>query len=168
AVTLDPDFRLFRRLDAEELPPILRQIMLAPDAVTILLGHDAAVRGAALELAMRLLESPPRLLDPGAPSPVVPRLVIGLDRDVDDYVRSAGLSPRPADLTGRATARVWSARQQGKTVVVVSGNSAEAIAALRGPLPHYGRQSYLAFDGARMVQQGVWPARSPEWRFAVE
>jgi len=25
-------------------------------------------------------------------------------------------------------------------------------------LPHYGRQSYLVFDGARAVERGVWPA----------
>jgi hypothetical protein len=25
-------------------------------------------------------------------------------------------------------------------------------------LPHYGGQSYLVFDGSRMVARGVWPA----------
>jgi aminopeptidase N len=36
------------------------------------------------------------------------------------------------------------------------------------PLPHYGAQSYLAFDDARVVSRGIWPVASPavpvSWR----
>ncbi|WP_156797082.1 hypothetical protein [Nitrosomonas sp. Is79A3] len=25
------------------------------------------------------------------------------------------------------------------------------------PLPHYGRQSYIAFDGREAIEKGIWP-----------
>jgi aminopeptidase N len=27
------------------------------------------------------------------------------------------------------------------------------------PLPHYGRQSYVIFDGAKAIHRGAWPTR---------
>jgi hypothetical protein len=50
---------------------------------------------------------------------------------------------------------------------VVSAESAEALRALLRPLPHYGRQSYLIFDGGTVVERGVWPAQPSEWRFST-
>jgi hypothetical protein len=32
------------------------------------------------------------------------------------------------------------------------------------PLPHYGRQSWLAFEGARAIERGVWPGQAVEVR----
>jgi len=34
---------------------------------------------------------------------------------------------------------------------------AEALAALARPLPHYGKQSWLLFQGAQAVEKGIWP-----------
>jgi len=31
------------------------------------------------------------------------------------------------------------------------------------PLPHYGRDSYLVFEGARMIERGSWPAQPQVW-----
>jgi aminopeptidase N len=44
---------------------------------------------------------------------------------------------------------------------VISARDADALKALARPLPHYGSQSYLAFDGAQMIARGVWPATAP-------
>jgi hypothetical protein len=43
-------------------------------------------------------------------------------------------------------------------VAVISVRDAEALRALARPLPHYGAQSFLAFQGARAIERGVWPA----------
>ncbi|MGA8007087.1 MAG: hypothetical protein WCA17_13390, partial [Burkholderiales bacterium] len=43
-------------------------------------------------------------------------------------------------------------------VAVVSVRDAAALLALQRPLPHYGAQSYLVFEGAHAVARGVWPA----------
>ena len=32
-----------------------------------------------------------------------------------------------------------------------------ALSALLRPLPHYGRQSFLVFDGRKVIEKGVWP-----------
>ena len=40
--------------------------------------------------------------------------------------------------------------------------------ALSRPLPHYGAQSYLSFDGAKLVTRGVWPADVPAVRVVRE
>jgi hypothetical protein len=47
----------------------------------------------------------------------------------------------------------------GHVAMVVAADNAEALAALSGPLPHYGRKSYLAFEQGRARQSGVWPAQ---------
>ncbi len=43
---------------------------------------------------------------------------------------------------------------------MVSARDADSLAALARPLPHYGRQSYLAFDGAKVIERGVFPTET--------
>jgi aminopeptidase N len=69
-------------------------------------------------------------------------------------------------LRGRGSAVVWMATlPQEKSMAVVSARDAEALAALLRPLPHYGRKSYVVFDGIKAVESGVWPSRPQVWRF---
>jgi hypothetical protein len=44
-------------------------------------------------------------------------------------------------------------------MAVVSARDAESLAALVRPLPHYGRRSYVVFEGAKAIDMGVWPAQ---------
>ncbi|HRI90115.1 MAG TPA: hypothetical protein PLS93_00515, partial [Accumulibacter sp.] len=46
-------------------------------------------------------------------------------------------------------------------VAVVSARDAAALSALLRPLPHYGSQSWLVFDGSRALARGVWPLVDP-------
>jgi len=86
---------------------------------------------------------------------------------VDRFLARANLPGRPQRVVGRGTAQVWTAYQQnGKVLAVVSAESTDALRALLGPLPHYGRQSYLIFDAARAVERGVLPAPGREWRLS--
>lgn len=166
SLTVDPDFRLFRRLDPGELPPILRQVMLDPATVTILPGADALTGPVAEGLAHRLLDHPPVLGSSDSLPSEVPLLVIGLHAAVDAFVSRTGLPQRPAAVLGKGTAQVWTSyRGNDRPIAVVSGENPEALRDLLRPLPHYGRQSYLVFDGARLVEQGVWPGQPTEWRF---
>ena len=159
SITLDPDARLLRRLAPGEAPPILRRAMLDPTTVTVLTGAEEA--GAAL--ARRVVEHPLQLRSPEAPPPAAPLLLVGLERDVNRYLARHGLAPRPAELDvtpDRATAWVWTAtRTTGETVTIVSARDAAALAALGRPLPHYGRQSWLVFDGGTATARGTWPSR---------
>ncbi|HEX8964628.1 MAG TPA: M1 family aminopeptidase, partial [Rhodocyclaceae bacterium] len=56
---LDPDLRVYRRLDREQLPPILRQWIVARAPRLVLASPDAEVREAAAAIANRLFEVPP-------------------------------------------------------------------------------------------------------------
>lgn len=154
-VLLDPDLRLLRRLSQDEQPPILRQVMVAPRVALRLADADAAVQAAARALAAALLDSEPVTSDAGA------WLLMGTHAAVDALLVSRDLR-RPDSLAGRGSAQVWADRTpSGQPVLVVSARDAAALHALSRPLPHYGGQGFLVFDGAKAVERGQWPARTP-------
>ena len=161
SIALDPDVRMLRRLAADEAPPILRQVMIDPSTVTILLSGPGRALDASSELAAKLQDHRLRVASAAGALPGAPTLVIGLDGEVDTWLAKHGLAPRPANLAAKGTAQVWTiARNGAGPIAVVSARDAESLAALARPLPHYGRQSYLAFDGAKAVERGVWPSRA--------
>ena len=160
AVALDPDFRMFRRLAAAEAPPILRQAMLTGSPTMFSLSAEPGMQVAAQDLAAKLFERS------GARDTVIPvTLVIGLHADIDEWLAGAGMAPRPPALAaGRGSAQVWTVRAgDGRTLVLVSVRDAPSLAALARPLPHYGQQSWLLFEGARAIERGVWPAQPQVW-----
>jgi aminopeptidase N len=169
SASLDPDFRVLRHLDPAEMPPILRQVMVDPATVTIAASTAETVRASAADLSRVLLDYPRALGDVATRRGDNPLLVIGLSADVDQFLARANFSARPQQVGTRGTAQVWTASQpNGKAMAVVSAESVDALRALLRPLPHYGRQSYLIFEGPRAVERGVWPTQPPTWRFAEE
>jgi aminopeptidase N len=164
ALFLDPDFELFRRLAPDEAPPILREAMVHP-AVALALVPDGANADTARKLAAQLLDHPAKAYTGGAPPPG-PLLAIGLGADLDAWLAQHGLPARPAAVTGRGSGQMWTAtRADGRTLVVLSARDADALAALAHPLPHYGRSSWVVFDGAKAIDRGVWPSRPQAWTF---
>ena len=157
-VRLDPDVRVWRMLDQEQLPPILRQWILARAPRLALASPAADVRQAAESLAARLFENTPRVT---ALSNVTrgstPVLLVGMHADIDAALARAGIAPRPASLAHRGSAQVWTVNTRtGTPVAVVSVQDVEALRALLRPLPHYGAQSWLIFEGGRMIERGIW------------
>jgi len=169
SVSIDPGFRVLRQLDTAEMPPILRQVIVDPRTVTIAASTAETVRSSAADLSRALLDYPRALGDAATRRGDSPLLVIGLSADVDQFLARADLSGRPQQVGTRGTAQVWTASQpNGKAMAVVSAESVDALRALLRPLPHYGRQSYLIFEGARAVERGVWPTQPAMWRFVEE
>jgi len=166
-VLLDPGARVFRRLAPGEAPPILRQAMLDPATVTVLAG--AAATGESL--ARRLTEHPLELRPIAAPPSSQTLLLVGLAGDVDRYLARHGLPRRPAELArsgGEPTAWVWTAeRRNGAPLTVVEARDEAALAALARPLPHYGRQSWILFDGPTALARGVWSSRPQRVSFGA-
>jgi aminopeptidase N len=165
---LDPDTRLWRRLDATSLPAILRRWTGASAPLVFLASSSPAVSDAARQLARRFFENAPNELDrPGftkALSGSQPVLLIGSRRDVDRTLGDAGI--RPPGLPAGGTAQAWTlpGNDSGAAqppLAVIAADDAEALRALLRPLPHYGAQSWLVFDQARVVAKGVWPASQP-------
>ncbi|WP_247894190.1 M1 family metallopeptidase [Azospirillum sp. B510] len=172
AVSVDPDFDLFRRLAPGEAPPILRDVTLTPGAERVI-AADGEAADAARALAGRLMDGAPR--DGGGNGGgnggggSFPLLLVGTDALVSRELSVRGLPPAPDEVAGRGSARAWVSRTaDGRAVLVVSGADAEALRALLRPLPHYGRQSWLVFDGAKAVERGLWPVGDSPLRRVVE
>ena len=160
-LSLDPELRVWRRLDEAQLPPILRRWMLesAPQVVIADEG-DAALAQAGKSLAARFFERPPRVVSRAALSSARdPVLLVGTHAAIDATLAHAGLPPRPASLGARGTAQVWTLREGARSVAVVSARDPAALAALERPLPHYGGQSWLLAEGSRVFERGVWDAQ---------
>ncbi|WP_423321199.1 M1 family metallopeptidase [Azospirillum sp. 11R-A] len=164
AVSVDPDFDLFRRLAPGEAPPILRDVTLRPGAERVI-AADGGAADAARTLAGWLIDGAGK----EGGDKAAPVLLVGTDAAVARELAQRGLSPVPAELAGRGSARVWVSRAaDGRTALVVSGADAEALRALLRPLPHYGRQSWLVFEGAKAVDRGVWAAGDSPLRRVVD
>jgi aminopeptidase N len=160
AVRLDPDLRLWRRLDPQTLPPILRQWILARTPRYTVISVDLQV--AAESLAKRLFENAAHRVELSDASDT-PLLIVGTHADIDTALARRGLPARPSEVADRGTAQVWTIpRTPGDApIAVVSVRDAPSLEALARPLPHYGSQSWLAFDGRRALARGVWPLRAP-------
>ncbi|SCY21867.1 hypothetical protein SAMN05216420_103222 [Nitrosospira sp. Nl5] len=160
-VTLDPDLRLFRRLMPDEAPPILRQAMVDRTTITVLLPESGGVRGTAETLAGKLQNRALKLVPAKDNLPPVAALVIGLEEQVDAWLARHQLPQRPEIVRGKGSAQAWTlSRPDGVTLAVVSARDEASLAALIRPLPHYGRQSYVVFDGAKAIERGAWPTRA--------
>jgi len=171
AVELDPDLRLWRRLDPASVPPILRDAFIAPRAQLHVAAAGDDWLAPAVALAGRLLDAQaPRVpQDALLSSPDVPALVIGDRAGIDGVLARLGLAGVPpallqerasgAALPPRASARAWVARSgTGKTLLFVVADTPAAVASLQRAMPHYGRQSWLVFEDGRVAAQGAWPA----------
>jgi len=160
-VRLDPDLRLWRVLAREQLPPILRQWIIARAPRLAIVSPGADLGLAAQTLAQHFFEKPAHTIGPGIPSgDGEPTLIVGLEPDVDATLARLGLPPRPAQLAGRGSAQVWTVQngEDRAPIAVISARDAASLTALLRPLPHYGAQSYLVFDDSRAIERGVWPA----------
>jgi len=152
----DTDYRLWRRIDPALLPPILREVFVAPQASVVV--TDTGLQAAALSLAARVLDARPASVSATLPASG-PVLIIGLDTTLDAWLARHTLPARP--LAQRGTAQVWAGRvPAGRPYVVVAVRDVAALTALERGLPHYGKQSWLIFEGARMTEKGVGAPRA--------
>ena len=142
--------------------------MLADNVSMPDLAQDELIRTRSRLLARQLLENPPREWRPENVEDQGPMLIIGRHEDVDRWLAARSLPTRPAEVAAnRGTAQVWTLQEKsGSVIAVISATDAAALDALQRPLPHYGQQSFLVFEGGRVVSQGTWPARPQQINFA--
>jgi hypothetical protein len=160
SVGIDQRHDLFRRLAADEAPPILRDVTLSADTLTLVaVNGSRKAADIAKKLASRTLDTGLRLADSGdAAIASSPLMLVGLTNKLAPLLAEVGISSAPTALSGRGTARSWVASRDGAPpALVVEADDEEALSALLRPLPHYGRQSFLVFDGRRATDKGVWP-----------
>lgn len=158
SVTLDPGLRLFRQLAPGEAPPILREVMVNPTTKTILLSENREIRHIAETLASRLQRRAPDIASASTKLSAAPTLVIGLQNEIDAWLETKNLSPRPEVVSEKGSAQAWTmARSKDGSLAIVSAQDVVSLEALIRPLPHYGRQSYIMFDGRQALDRGTWP-----------
>lgn len=154
-VELDPDYRLWRQLSPEQLPPILRELWIAPGIRFKVMSDNPDFRAAAAEVARKLIEGRLLSLDESGPM-----LVIADSQATEALAKEDKAAPEQVATKG--SARVWSGRdKEHKAWAVIEAKDIEALKALGGPLPHHGRQSWLVFEGNKAIEKGTWPV-SPE------
>jgi len=162
AVSLDPQVRLFRRLDPAEIAPILRQVLIDPRTRTLLAGSAPSVRAAGRALAEAALDHGMQATDAAVRGTDGPMFIVGLHADVAETLARAGLPPVPQEISGRGTAFAYAWREEGGQVyAVASARDEAALAAMARALPHLGAQSHVVFDGARSSARGVWRREPP-------
>jgi hypothetical protein len=169
AVALDPDFDVFRRLHREEIPPVLSQT-LGADSTLIVLPSEASeeILAAYRELAdrwsrrsgVRVVRDDAITLDDLAGASV---WLLGNTRFDESFARSgpagAGLDPEPGWAV--VDTRVHP-QDPGLSWSRLDVPEADLIPVIGRKVPHYGKYSYLAFDGPTNVDKGTWRiAESP-------
>jgi hypothetical protein len=158
SVQLDPDYRIWRRLDPALVPAILREVFVAPRVDLVVVDNDPELQADARSLAERVLDVPPVPLAAEGPPGTNPLLLLGTPPAVEAWLARQGLPPRPGTLARAGTAQVWAGRDAlGRPYVVVSAQDSAALKALERGLPHYGKQSWLVFEASRAVSKGTWP-----------
>lgn len=159
ALEIDPDARLFRRLDPAETPLVLRHVMLAPKVTLTVASNDPAMAAAAETMTSRLVEGEVEVVERFSAllfdSPLV---IVGSGLKLGRALAAAELPATPESIDGRGALRIWTTRAaRGYPVIVIEVDSAEALAAISRKLPHYGAKSYLAFEKGKLAMSGVWP-----------
>jgi len=190
-VDVDPEFDLFRTLDREETPPALSTafgadggvVILPADASPPLLdAYRSMIAGFSREDAkpFRVVTDAETTALPSA----APVWVIGWENRLVPQVRAlvgpydASISPTELSLSGDRIAReghavalvVRRADRSELPVAFVAADAAAQVPGLTRKLPHYGKYSYLAFEGDEPTNthKGRWPLVGSALSVAVD
>lgn len=155
----DPDSDVFRQLQRDETPPILRDVTLNARAAIMIGSADADWVPIARQLAKKLMDVEidfdrldlARNFDR-------PLLLITTHDLLAGQLEQLNLQlPAEVPITSHSAA-AWTARlANGNPVLVISARDAAALQTLLRPLPHYGGQSYVLFEAGRATSRGIWP-----------
>jgi aminopeptidase N len=151
AVSIDPDLNLFRRLSANEAPPILRDVMLSKNVELILTHTDQTFRLQAEELANSMLDTPVKQAS-SKEMPAHAFIIMGSEEDILQRLKEWHLPDMPFAKNPEGSAHIWAGRlRQGIPYVVVSLSKISDITDIKRALPHYGQRSGLIFKGPTAI-----------------
>ncbi|MBK5255254.1 MAG: M20/M25/M40 family metallo-hydrolase, partial [Vicinamibacteria bacterium] len=180
AVDLDPEFDIFRKLDPRETPPSIGQIFGEPHILAVLASKAPAAQQKAYRELVEGWRTDSHIVDVTLDTEITglphDRAVWLLGREnrfapaVFDRTLKEGSSEIRIDgesmaLTGHSV--VLTERHPEnveKAVGWIFGDPPTAMPGLGRKLPHYGKYSYLGFEGEEPVNvlKGQWsPADSP-------
>ncbi|MCR4378779.1 MAG: M1 family peptidase [Rhodospirillales bacterium] len=164
ALSIDPNFDVFRRLSKNETPPILRDVTLNDATRLIAPGKDASTRTIARVLAEDLMQaSVPEIQALSALPQKGSLIVAGLKADVLAFLKQNALPlpPKPLDLNVQALAYVVR-ETNGRTTLVAMAADDHTLEALARALPHYKRRSFAVMNEGVVTDKGTWnPEEGP-------
>ncbi|MDF1545147.1 MAG: hypothetical protein P1R58_08605 [bacterium] len=167
SLAVDPDYHIFRKLYDSEIEPIVSGVTgkeknlfasgeLTEELTAAFLQFGENMTGSPIETTdLSGLEAPsdttaPIILNPDS----YPDYLTDLLVDIGDTIFVDG-TPYPREgHTFVMTAQNWLGHE--KCMVVVS-DEAESLPRVGQLLPHYGKYSYLVFQGGRNIAKGQWP-----------
>ena len=171
-IAVDPDWRVFRQLGADEYPRILREAQLDP--ATRVIAPDGAAPAELAPWLGRVPETAEPDADPDSDSGAgtdAPRVLLGSRAAVAEWLGERGLPTRPQeahadtddlpDAGSDVGALAWTVPETG--ITVIAADSAGERRALAGALRHRAQESYLLQDDGEPVARGLWPVPGP-WR----
>ncbi len=172
----DPQFDLFRKLDPREIPPSIGQLFGEPKLLAILSAGLAPEEDAAWRALFSAWTTPTHAIEvkletevDALPADRAVWIVGRANRHASLFAKQDGLALGATDLTAlgekvalAAHTFVLVARHPGDPVKAAGWIFGETLAALPGlgrKLPHYGKYSYLGFEGTEPanVLKGQWP-----------
>lgn len=186
-IDIDPQTNVFRRLDQNEVPPILSQLfgsvegsIILPkgsplfDAYSRLAREWQAVQQEQHKILTILIDSNVTELPTG------PCWIIGNEnkfakdfvKDMySDYLSDEILAKVKLSAdTGSLVYTFLNSENNNQITGFISSTQAEAIAALTRKLPHYGKYSYLGFEGAeaKNTLKGEFPALNSPLSWVID
>jgi hypothetical protein len=175
AVHVDPAFDLFRRLDARETPPSLGQLFGDPKPLVVIAADEPAPRAAAYRAMAESWRAPSH-----APEIVSDADLTALPADRSVWLFGRGNRFAAALAAGTSVAASGDAMRIDGQRLALSGHAAvivrrhpqnadkavgwivadgvDSLPGLGRKLPHYGKYSYLGFEGAEPTNmlKGQW------------
>lgn len=149
-VAADPDWRVFRRLAADESPAILRRAALDPDTRVIALGSARPV-----EVAPWLGRAPEQTQDSDGT-----RILLGEPESVREWLRarewpesSAVIEEDLPDAPDAPDAAAWAV--PGEDLIVITAADAQQRRALAAELRHRAHYSYVLLEDDER-RTGLW------------
>ncbi len=180
ALDLDPEFDVFRKLDPRETPPSIGQIFGEPHILAVLPAKAPADRQKAYRDLVEGWRTDSHIVDIKLDSEVTAlpkdRAVWLLGRDnkfapaifgkiLKDVATEIEIDGEPMRLAGHSV--ILTERHPDnmeKAIGWIFGDPLSAMPGLGRKLPHYGKYSFLGFDGEEPVNvlKGQWsPSDSP-------
>lgn len=172
----DPQFDLFRKLDPREIPPSLGQLFGEPRVLAVLPSGLAPEEEAAWRTLLAGWGTPSHAIEVKTEAEVATLppdrgvwLVGRTNRHASLFAGQEGLALGSSELTALGEKAAFAGHtfafvtrhpgDPGKAVGWLFGEPLAALPGLGRKLPHYGKYSYVGFDGTEPVNvlKGQWP-----------
>ena len=173
-LTADPDSQIFRRLAPSEIPPAVNALKSSPSVVTVLaqslqpetvksaqtlalslgVGHNTVITEDGLTRRM-LAENDILMIGRPHREDLLRNLPVTIRPDSFSF--GGQLYDRPADTFFGVFAHFAAPGRVAALFMPLSSQYADVVARKIG---HYGKYSYLVFNGEKNAAKGIWPVTS--------